>query len=389
MMPLIKLVHPDLFAQHPPDVASTNSKSLKDLNTLIDAAEALEAAAAGTTPTNGSVRSSATPPTVDALYTLTFFHHQPGQQISPDNDSSSSSGSSGSSGSKVNGSDALAELRAELRFPPTLSSDPSASLRVQLRRQLDGLLQRVQAAAIGGGEVGGDQRERDVGREGERTDRRNGDNWGRMAMEEGVRVREGETVEDFYGGAAFGGGRGRRRKAWGAPPRDGIRAERASKNSSRGDGEEPRMTSEELRKLIIEHAGDHHHMNPWDAGAGSGFLGGGLSGRWGFGGAEAAAQARSRRVDDFLRSGRVQFAGVPVAREAAALLKLHQTLVKHFEHLELDDRGLWSTVVLVLRAKSDAYEVQVHSGGPVLVVPEKFSDRNLVRFLSEVLLSFC
>lgn len=29
MMPLIKLVHPDMFAQHPPDVASTNSKSLK------------------------------------------------------------------------------------------------------------------------------------------------------------------------------------------------------------------------------------------------------------------------------------------------------------------------------------------------------------------------
>lgn len=29
MMPLIKLVHPDLFAQYPPDVANTNSKSLK------------------------------------------------------------------------------------------------------------------------------------------------------------------------------------------------------------------------------------------------------------------------------------------------------------------------------------------------------------------------
>lgn len=29
MVPLIKLVHPDLFAQYPPDVASTNSKSLQ------------------------------------------------------------------------------------------------------------------------------------------------------------------------------------------------------------------------------------------------------------------------------------------------------------------------------------------------------------------------
>lgn len=43
-------------------------------------------------------------------------------------------------------------------------------------------------------------------------------------------------------------------------------------------------------------------------------------------------------MDDLLRSGRVQFAGVPLAREAAALLRLHQTLVKHFEHLELHDR---------------------------------------------------
>lgn len=48
------------------------------------------------------------------------------------------------------------------------------------------------------------------------------------------------------------------------------------------------------------------------------------------------------QVDDFLRSGRVQFAGVPVAREASALLRLHQALVKHFEHLELHDRvGGW------------------------------------------------
>lgn len=29
MVPLIKMVHPDLFAQYPPDVAKTNQKSLK------------------------------------------------------------------------------------------------------------------------------------------------------------------------------------------------------------------------------------------------------------------------------------------------------------------------------------------------------------------------
>ncbi|CAM9575210.1 unnamed protein product, partial [Laminaria digitata] len=81
MVPLIKLVHPDLFAQYPPDVAKTNSKSLKDLNTLIDAAEALEATAAGLTSgtdsnnSNNSNASSASPPSVDPFYTLTFFHH--------------------------------------------------------------------------------------------------------------------------------------------------------------------------------------------------------------------------------------------------------------------------------------------------------------------------
>ncbi|CAN0338952.1 unnamed protein product [Ectocarpus sp. 6 AP-2014] len=210
----------------------------------------------------------------------------------------------------------------------------------------------------------------------------------RRAMGEGVRVKEGETEEAFYG---EGFGLGRRRR-WAGPRRDGTRTERASRTTDRGQQEhdhEPRMTSEELRRITIDHAGDNHHVDPWDVGAGSGFLGGGLGGgrRGRFGSAEAASQARSRRVDDLLRSGRVQFAGVPVSREAAALLRLHQTLVRHFEHFELHDRGLWSTVVLVLKARSDSYEVQVHSGGPVLVFPEKFSERNLVRFLSEVLLS--
>lgn len=48
------------------------------------------------------------------------------------------------------------------------------------------------------------------------------DEQARRAMGEGVRVREGETEESFYG-EAFGVGR-RRRKA--GPPRDGIRTER-------------------------------------------------------------------------------------------------------------------------------------------------------------------
>ena len=43
---------------------------------------------------------------------------------------------------------------------------------------------------------------------------------------------------------------------------------------------------------------------------------------------------------------------------------------------------------MVLRAKCDTYDVRVTPSGPVLAVPEKFTEKNLVRFLSEVLLSY-
>lgn len=180
--------------------------SAQDLNTLIDAAEALEASAAGVKPAKSSagVSSPAPAPTVNPFYSLTFFHHQPEQkqhQHPPDGGDNDSADSS-----------ALLELRAELRFPPALSADPSGSLRRQLRRQLDDLLKRV---SVNGGGVSG-QGTGDQGHE----DVLHGDGRERMrAMGEGVRVREGETEDDFYG-EAFGKG------GWGVPPRDGIRTER-------------------------------------------------------------------------------------------------------------------------------------------------------------------
>lgn len=191
----------------------------QDLNTLIDAAEALEAGAAGAKPANGSgsVRSPAPPPTVAPFYSLTFFHHKQNPASSdsagPNNnadkawrqsgrDDTTNSSSSSSSGSS------LVELSAELRFPPTLSSDPSGSLCGQLRRQLDGLLRRSSVGHDHGKAGGGNQETEDE--------------QARRAMGDGVRVREGETEEAFYG-EAFGVGRRRRR--WGAP-RDGIRTER-------------------------------------------------------------------------------------------------------------------------------------------------------------------
>ena len=62
----------------------------------------------------------------------------------------------------------------------------------------------------------------------------------------------------------------------------------------------PGMTPEKLRNMTIEHAGDNHHVNPWDSGFGAGFFGGGLNGGGGGRGrggrAEAAAQAKSRLV---------------------------------------------------------------------------------------------
>lgn len=39
-----------------------------------------------------------------------------------------------------------------------------------------------------------------------------------------------------------------------------------------------------------------------------------------------------------LRSGRVQFAGVPIVRETLALTKLHKILSDHFDDLEMHDR---------------------------------------------------
>lgn len=51
-------------------------------------------------------------------------------------------------------------------------------------------------------------------------------------------------------------------------------------------------------------------------------------------------------------------------------------------------QGLWSTMTLVLRAKSTKYEVQAHSRGPIFIVPEEFSEKHLVLFLAENLLGF-
>lgn len=188
----------------------------QDLNTLIDAAEALESAASG--GTNGSVKSPASPPTVDPFYLLTFFHRQtprPQTRGSSNNNADPEEANSDSNDSQ------LMELRAELRFPPALSQDPSGSLRGQLRRQLDGLLKRVAAA-----DEPADPEGRSGGGGAKRRDEERDDEWERLVMEEGVRVREGETAEDFYGGAYGGGGAGGRGRRRGAPPRDGIRTER-------------------------------------------------------------------------------------------------------------------------------------------------------------------
>lgn len=51
-------------------------------------------------------------------------------------------------------------------------------------------------------------------------------------------------------------------------------------------------------------------------------------------------------------------------------------------------KGLWSIVMLLLRARSDKYEVQAYSGGPMIIFPEKFTEKNLVLFIGETLLSY-
>lgn len=181
----------------------------QDLNTLIDAAEALEVSAARVKPTNdrGGVSSPASAPIVNPFYSLTFFHRQPEhqQQQHPRDDSTTSSSTTNDSADIS----ALVELRAELRFPSALSADPSGTLRRQLRRQLDGLLKRVSTNRRDvSGQGMGDQLPKEM-LHGDGRDRR-------RATGESVK---GGTEDDFYD-EAFGEG------GWGAPPRDGIRTER-------------------------------------------------------------------------------------------------------------------------------------------------------------------
>lgn len=227
---------------------------MQDLNTLIDAAEALEVAAAGAAPS--SPPSAAAPSSVDPFYSLTFFHHKPQRQnankssaghsparahtgahlLPPSSRPSHASrnggderarGGNGSEEAKPTGDPAhredeeavnlpLVELRAELRFAPSLSADPSRSLRTQLRRQLEGLLKRVPTGSDG--DAGSrDPEEGDGDDDSEREKR---------MMSEGIRVREGETEEDFYGDTFGGMFDGSRRGSGRGPPRDGIRMER-------------------------------------------------------------------------------------------------------------------------------------------------------------------
>ena len=178
----------------------------QDLNILIDAAEALDGAASA----NGATNDLETPlPSIDPCYSLTFFHHKPHRrrghetrsQSSPSSESSDRARNSdgeikaaSGDGDGVEESNVedelrpLVELRVELRFAPALSADPTASLRSQLRRQLEGLLKRVprgieeSPAPWSSGQGEEDDRERE----------------GKM-IGEGVRVREVETEEEFHG----------------------------------------------------------------------------------------------------------------------------------------------------------------------------------------------
>ena len=178
----------------------------QDLNTLIDAAEALDGAAS----TNGATNGLETPlPSIGPSYSLTFFHHKPDRrrghetrsQPSPSSESydrarnsageikaASSDGDGVEESSVEDELRPLVELRAELRFAPALSVDPTASLRSQLQRQLEGLLKRVpRGIEESPAPWSSGQGEED---DSEREDRMIG---------EGVRVREGETEEEFYG----------------------------------------------------------------------------------------------------------------------------------------------------------------------------------------------
>ncbi|CAM9271279.1 unnamed protein product [Phaeothamnion confervicola] len=149
--------------------------------------------------------------------------------------------------------------------------------------------------------------------------------------------------------------------------------------------------------------------------------------RWGFfcGAAplpEEGEAARSNAVTDYLRNGRMLLrreegnesaaaaaAGQAGRAEAEAVRRLHATLVRGFEELELDDDAVWGRMVFDLRgpaaAASDGdgvgsggggggresagtgYAVRAHRSGLTLCLPLDFTDRGLRTFLGRVLLA--
>ncbi|CAM9101979.1 unnamed protein product [Choristocarpus tenellus] len=375
MVPLIKMIHPDLFAQHSPEIRHANQTSLKDINTLIDALEALEVR--GTT--QGFVL-----PNLDTHYSFTFYHQPSVTRTGTSSDSKQSMdytnqrqsvdgdvmGTRGNRESETVANVAnvgrdLVKLHVVLTFPPSLLDMRNpVVIKVHLERQLGRLLAMVPG-------------ERGTTRSGIEKDVE--DIWGTGSAE-----FETET----------GRGQNRKRVFRKAPPRDGLRMERASEQSQPDD---TFRTPEELENLVLEHSGEHI-AKPMPSRGDPGIFGRLRSratrGQGGFNlGKEHAAldqQARNRlkQVDDLLRSGRVQFAGVPIVREASALRRLHDVLERNFERLELDDQGIWGCLILVLRAKTATYEVQAHTRGPLLLIPEEFKDRNLVRFLEDTMLRY-
>ncbi|CAM9429070.1 unnamed protein product [Discosporangium mesarthrocarpum] len=349
MVPLIKLIHPDLFAQDSLEVRRANQTSLKDLNTLIDAAEALEA---------HETNYEFTLPNISPSYRFTLFHRRSDKRLS-------------GVATEISEKGGLSKLQVVLNFPPPLLAmrNPIA-IRAQLRRELDRLL----AAVSGITEMEGCQSNEMSTEEG----------WGDVDSNFQPRTRRSDNGDRIFA-------RG--------PPRDGLKTERSSTSARSASGPK---TKEDFDRLVLEHAGEHiGKPMPYNRDAG---LFGGAFGRhglrrkggqgFGLGSRESEGRRsakritveRSRQVDKLLSSGQVQLSGVPIVREASALRRLHHALARNFERLELDDEGLWGNVVLVLRAKVETYEVQAHTRGPLLFVPEDFKDRDLVSFLEDTML---
>ncbi|KAG5176990.1 hypothetical protein JKP88DRAFT_350937 [Tribonema minus] len=317
MIPLIKLVHPDFFAQEGATVSDTNESSLQKLNEVLDICQHKLIYGSETT------KASRMRLKLAERYTLVFYQYE----LEPDA-AAAAAALEPDKAPPPPPPDAPRELSrftCDLVFPRELVA--KATDRV-FRAHVEGQLERLLVAG-------------------------------------GLSADAGAAAERAADAAAE---RVRQRAAAGAYVRrsaEELRELRAA---------QARATQRSLEYICTFTSG----RAPATAAAATGAtVGGRRRGappaparvRGAFGGGAGALggggifEARARRANDFLRSGRVLFRGVALAAQARALRRLHALLVDAYEALRLDDDALWASTAVVLTSPMAEVAAAAQAGG--------------------------